>query len=344
MAEFDPTTHPHRRFNPLMDEYILVSPHRTKRPWLGQTEPLQAADLPRYDDTCYLCPGNSRTSGQKNPNYKQTFTFENDFAAILHAPAPVAPPPSHPLMMIEPVHGACDVLIFHPRHDLTIARLTIEDIEHVIAEWICIYQARGSEPGIEYVQIFENKGSMMGCSNPHPHGQLWSLSAVPTIPAQELRSLKKYSLNTAATSEGPLRPDGRPCLLCEYAYAEFKMPKDEGRMVVFNEHWIAVVPWWAVWPFEILLLPCRRHIESISQLDQEEKKAFADILSRVTRRYDNLFSSSFAYSMGIHQRPVPAKEGDATIHDDDKKNFAHLHLHFEPPLLRSASIRKFLVG
>jgi len=344
MADFDPTTHPHRRFNPLTNEHILVSPHRTKRPWLGQTEPPQTTSLPSYDPSCYLCPGNSRTSGQKNPDYKQTFAFENDFAAILHPPLPKAPISSHPLMTAEPLHGACDVIIFHPRHDLAMPRLSLKEIGQVIEEWVRIYEARGSEPGIEYVQIFENKGSMMGCSNPHPHGQAWSLSVVPTLPAQELRSLKQYALTASTSSDAPRGPKGRPCLLCDYAQAELKEPGDNGRIVVINDHWMAVVPWWATWPFEILLLPYRRHIDSISALDQEEKASFADILSRVTRRYDNLFSCSFAYSMGIHQRPVPVRETGDSNADDGDNSFAHLHLHFDPPLLRSASVRKFLVG
>lgn len=344
MSQFNPTIHPHRRFNPLTKEYILVSPHRTKRPWLGQTEPPQESILPQYDHACYLCPGNSRSGGEKNPDYKGIFTFENDFAAILHPPIPDAPTPLHPLMAAEPIHGACDVLIFHRRHDLTMAQLSPADIARVIDEWIRIYEKRGSEAGIEYVQIFENKGAMMGCSNPHPHGQVWSLSAIPTIPAQELRSLKEYAVSTINNSNASTGAAGKPCLLCEYARTEMGQPRDEGRVVVFNDHWVALVPWWATWPFEILLLPYRRHIESISRLDPEEKDAFADILSRITRSYDNLFSCSFAYSMGIHQRPVPLNETTQLVAEGNDTDFAHLHLHFEPPLLRSASVRKFLVG
>ncbi|KAF9532386.1 galactose-1-phosphate uridyl transferase [Crepidotus variabilis] len=342
MAEFDPSTHPHRRFNPLIKEYVLVSPHRTKRPWLGQLEPPQATTLPKYDPACYLCPGNSRTSGQKQPVYENTHSFENDFAAVLPV-APEAPTPLHPLMTVEPVHGACDVIIFHPRHDLTMSRLQPKEIEQVIEEWIRIYVMRGTQEGIKYVQLFENKGAMMGCSNPHPHGQSWAHSFVPTIPAQELRSLKQYALTGSQVSEAPKGPGDRPCLLCEYAHAEVKVAKDEGRVVVSNNHWVALVPWWATWPFEILLLPYRRHIAALDELEEEEKQAFAEILSKVTRRYDNLFSCSFAYSMGIHQRPVPVPKG-STHPVDDEKQFAHLHLHFDPPLLRSATVRKFLVG
>ncbi|KAJ7632320.1 galactose-1-phosphate uridylyltransferase [Roridomyces roridus] len=309
MAEFDPTSHPHRRFNPLTNEYILVSPHRAKRPWLGQTESQQPTDLPEYDPACYLCPGNSRSGGQLNDKFEHTHVFENDFAAVLPAPAPIAPIAPHPLLATEPVHGGCDVLIFHPRHDLTLSRLTLPDIERIIDEWIKIYTKRSMQEGIKYVQIFENKGAMMGCSNPHPHGQL--------------ASLERYAASTVAPSDAPKGPEGRPCMLCEYAHVEIGFATDQGRVVVKNEHWVAVV----------LMLPYKRHISSIAELDAEEKSAFADILSQVTIRFDNLFSCLFAYSMGIHQRP--------TLSGND---VAHLHLHFSPPLLRSATVRKFLVG
>ncbi|KAJ7070339.1 galactose-1-phosphate uridyl transferase [Mycena belliarum] len=334
MADFDPTTHPHRRFNPLTNEFILVSPHRAKRPWQGQTESLQSTDLPEYDPACYLCPGNTRSGGLVNEKFEHTYAFENDFAAVLPAPAPIAPIAPHPLLATEPVHGGCDVLVFHPRHDLTLSRLTLPDIERVINEWIAIYTKRSQQEGIKYVQIFENKGAMMGCSNPHPHGQVWSLSVIPTLPARELASLERYAESTTeTTSEAPKGSQGRSCMLCEYAHVEIGFGTDQGRVVVKNEHWVGVVPWWATWPFEILLLPYKRHISAISDLRGEEKQAFADALSQITIRYDNLFSCLFAYSMGIHQRP--------TLSGDD---VAHLHLHFSPPLLRSASVRKFLVG
>ncbi|TFK42831.1 galactose-1-phosphate uridyl transferase [Crucibulum laeve] len=344
MAHFDPSTHPHRRFNPLTNEHILVSPHRTKRPWLGQMEPPQSSNLPQYDPKCYLCPGNIRSGGQTNPNYDNTFTFDNDFAALLPPPAPSPPVATHPLMTVEPVQGGCDVLIFHPRHDLTLARLKVEDIIRIIEEWTRIYVVRGSQEGIKYVQIFENKGAMMGCSNPHPHGQVWSLSALPTLPAMEMESLLKYSMSDQTESSAPRGFQGtfhrRPCLLCEYAHVETTMP-EKPRVVLKNKDWVALVPWWAVWPFEILLLPYKRHIRSLCDLTATEKTSFADILSKVTKRYDNLFSCSFAYSMGLHQRPVPSSPGEETVEDED---VAHLHLHFTPPLLRDASVRKFLVG
>jgi len=340
-TEFDPTTHPHRRVNPLTNEHVLVSPHRTKRPWLCQTEPPQPLNLPQHDPQCYLCPGNTRAGGQQNEAYTDTFLFENDYAAVLPPPGPAAPPVPHPLLTTEPVQGGCDVLIFHPRHDLTLARLSISEIVRVIDEWCVVYKKRGAQDGIEYVQIFENKGAMMGCSNPHPHGQVWSLSVVPSLPATELASLKRYSLSNDSSSGAPKGPQGRPCMLCEYAHFEVGVDHEAGRVVVKNEHWVAVVPWWAVWPFEILLLPYARHIPSIAHLTADEKSSFADILSKITKRYDNLFSCSFAYSMGIHQRPTPPASG---FEGQDEEDIAHLHLHFAPPLLRSASVRKFLVG
>ncbi|KAI0062214.1 galactose-1-phosphate uridyl transferase [Artomyces pyxidatus] len=343
MAEqFDPATHPHRRFNPLTGEHVLVSPHRTKRPWLGQTEPPQPTDLPTYDPACYLCPGNARAGGERNPAYAQTMVFTNDFAAVLPPPAPTAPPAPHPLLTTRPVDGQCDVLVFHPRHDVTLPRLAHADMLTVVAEWARVYAARGRQPGVAHVQIFENKGAMMGCSNPHPHGQVWSLSEVPTIPATELANLARYAAApTAAPSDAPRGPKGCPCLLCEYVHFERSVPANEGRIVVQNEHWVALVPWWATWPFEILLLPYHRHIPSLLHLTDKENDSFARILSAMTKRYDNLFQCSFAYSMGIHQRPVPAPDG---VQDDDDDDVAHLHLHFFPPLLRSATVRKFLVG
>ncbi|KAG8717588.1 galactose-1-phosphate uridyl transferase [Ceratobasidium sp. 395] len=360
--DFDPTTHPHRRYNPLANEHVLVSPHRTKRPWQGQTEPPQTQTLPQYDPKCYLCPGNTRSNGDVNEKYEHTFAFPNDFPALLGPPAPLPPPSPHPLLSIQPVQGRCDVLIFHPRHDLTLARLSTPDIERVIEEWTNVYEQRGREKGIKYVQIFENKGSMMGCSNPHPHGQVWSMSTVPQLPAAELTSMRQYAAGSHPssspadqTSSAPKGPGGRPCLLCEYAHFEVHSAAPENsRVVAKNASWVALVPFWAVWPFEILLLPHARHIPSLLDLTPTEHRELAEMLSTISVKYDNLFLTSFAYSMGLHQRPVPRSYSTTNgvngtnghtnghVHEDD--DIAHMHFHFSPPLLRSASVRKFLVG
>jgi UDPglucose--hexose-1-phosphate uridylyltransferase len=315
LMTFDPTEHPHRRLNPLTGEYMLVSPHRTKRPWQGKQERPPQEDRPQYDPKCYLCPGNVRANGEHNPAYTSTFVFTNDFAALL-PDVPDAPPPAHPLLVATGVRGTSRVICFSPRHDLTLPEMALPDIRHVVDVWA----AQVAELGRTYrwVQVFENKGEIMGCSNPHPHGQIWTGSALPNEIAKEEARQREYYAQHGA----PLLAD----------YAQVETQKGE-RIVVENAHWLAVVPYWAVWPFETLLMP-RRHVLRLPDLTDAERDALADILKRLLTKYDNLFEVSFPYSMGWHGAP------------NDAGDYTHwqLHAHFYPPLLRSATVKKFMVG
>jgi UDPglucose--hexose-1-phosphate uridylyltransferase len=310
---------PHRRYNPLTRQWVLVSPHRTERPWLGQTEQPEPLTAPRYDPTCYLCPGNGRAGGARNPNYVSTFVFENDFAA-LRPDVPhleVACGDSN-LLLAESEAGICRVVCFSPRHDLTLARMNDDEIRCVVEEWIEQYRDLGGRKEIRYVQIFENRGAMMGCSNPHPHGQIWANHNVPNLPLCEQQSLIEY------------QREYHHCLLCDYAKLE---DTEKERIVCQNDCFVVLVPFWAEWPFETLVLS-RRHVRDMSELEGREQSALASILRRLTTRYDNLFQTSFPYSMGFHQRPT----------DGEEHAECHLHAHFFPPLLRSATVRKFVVG
>ncbi len=314
-AIFDPTEHPHRRLNLLTGEYVLVSPHRTKRPWQGQVErPAQNA-RPQYDPTCYLCPGNERANGERNPNYEQTYVFTNDFAALMGETPHFHSKPGS-LLQIESVEGTCRVLCFSPRHDLTLPEMPLPELRSVVDLWAQQTEELGED--YEWVQVFENRGEAMGASNPHPHGQVWAGNFLPNEAAREDRN-QSYYFDTYGD-----------VLLVEYARLEAE--KGE-RIVVDNDEWLAVVPFWAVWPFETLLLP-RRHTLRLPDLSDGQRDALADILKKLTTRYDNLFEVSFPYSMGWHGAP--------TMHGD----FRHwqLHAHFYPPLLRSATVRKFMVG
>lgn len=312
----DLRTHPHRRYNPLSRQWILVSPHRTQRPWQGQVEKLPPETRPAYDPGCYLCPGNTRAGGRRNPDYEKTFVFTNDFSALLEdTPEGGASP--HPMLRAEGVRGVCRVICFSPRHDLTMAEMEPADLEAVVDTWVDEYRALMAKPFLRYVQIFENRGEMMGCSNPHPHCQVWASSVVPDEVRREDESQTEY-----------WRAHGRT-LLGDYLDLELQLGE---RVVCANEHFVALVPWWAVWPFETMVAS-RRAVTGIDELTREERAALADILKRITTRYDNLFEVSFPYSFGFHQRPA------------GERNAAwHLHAHFYPPLLRSATVRKFLVG
>ncbi|MDR1378843.1 MAG: UDP-glucose--hexose-1-phosphate uridylyltransferase [Synergistaceae bacterium] len=312
---------PHRRFNLLTGEWVLVSPHRTQRPWQGKVEYLPPDNRPSYDPACYLCPGNERAGGAKNPSYDHTFVFTNDFAALMpltNIQAHEAEKTGKKLLRWEPSSGTCRVICFSPRHDLTLPEMEPPDIRRVVNLWAEQYEELSAQ--YEWVQIFENKGALMGCSNPHPHGQIWAGSFLPNEPAKEEKEQARY-----------FAAHGRQ-LLADYLEEELKeAPKKERRIVEENDHWVALMPWWAMWPFELLLLP-RRTIGSLPELNGPERDALADILKKILTRYDNLFEISFPYSMGWHGQPHSL--------------FPHwrLHAHFYPPLLRSATVRKFLVG
>jgi len=317
MSNFNIEDFPHRRLNPLTGDWILVSPHRAKRPWQGQVEKAAADERPKYDPTCYLCAGNERAGGKFNPPYKGTFVFTNDFSALL-TDNPEGNVDEGNLFQAKSESGICKVICFSDDHSLTIPEMEVEDIRNVVDVWCEQFEELGSNPMINYVQIFENKGAIMGCSNPHPHGQIWSSSSVPTEPAKESKTQKEYFEKHGAT------------LLSDYLKAELTK-KD--RLVVENDHFVALVPFWAVWPFETMIVS-RRPVQNILQLSDEERTALADIYKQLTVKYDNLFEVSFAYSAGLHQAPTDGKDYSEW----------HLHMHFFPPLLRSASVKKFMVG
>jgi len=310
---------PHRRFNPLTGDWVLVSPHRTQRPWHGQTEREPEERELRYDPHCYLCPGNERAGGARNPHYDSTLVFDNDFAALkLDMPQVDVSDGARGLFIAKTEPGVCRVVCFSPRHDMTLAQMEVAAIRKVVDLWADQFRELAAMPEINYVQIFENRGEMMGCSNPHPHGQIWANNTVPNVPRLEQASLVEYLQRNQS------------CLLCDYVESE----RAEGeRVACENEHFVALVPFWATWPFELLLCS-KSHIADLGGLDDSARMALADILKRITTRYDNLFETSFPYTMGFHQQPT-----DGGAHPE-----WHLHAHFFPPLLRSATVRKFMVG
>ena len=310
---------PHRRLNPLTNEWVLVSPHRATRPWQGEVAKLRTTPEPQYDPSCYLCPGNERAGGIRNPQYTSTFVFENDFAAlkpdVTRARLDVD---EAGLLVAETEPGICRVICFSPRHDLTLATMSVDEIEPVVHTWIGQFRELGGLDRINHVQIFENRGAMMGASNPHPHCQIWATASIPGEPSKEFAAQSSYFEKK------------RHCMLCDYVQLESRQGL---RVVAENDSFVALVPFWAIWPFEILICS-RRHMKDMTELSAPEARSLGEILQRITSTYDRLFEVPFPYSMGFHQAPT----------DGDSHPEWHVHAHFYPPLLRSASIRKFMVG
>ncbi|UZR93238.1 UDP-glucose--hexose-1-phosphate uridylyltransferase [Chondrinema litorale] len=319
MSSFILEDHPHRRYNALSGEWVLVSPHRAKRPWQGQVEKGGNEDRPEYDPKCYLCPGNDRINGTANPEYKDTYVFQNDFGALItDTPSGTVDEGMPDLFKAESEKGICRVICFSPRHDLTLPEMELPAIEKVVQLWKEQYEELSKLDFINHIQIFENKGAVMGCSNPHPHGQIWAQQTIPGEVQQELIQQEAYFKKN------------KSILLLDYVNRELEL---KTRIVFENESFVALVPFWATWPFEMMILP-KRKLQHLGEFTSEDISNYADILKKLTICYDNLFETSFPYSAGIHQLPT------------DDKNYVGLqmHMHFYPPLLRSATVKKFMVG
>ena len=318
MKTFSYDEDPHRRYNPLTDAWVLVSPHRTKRPWQGQVEKNTDTTRPPFDPKCYLCPTNVRANGAINPNYPDVFAFDNDFAALLTENTEGSDLEKNPLFKVQHERGMCRVVCFSPRHDLTIPEMTAEQVRKVVDLLCSEYTTLGALDFVNYVQIFENKGAIMGCSNPHPHGQIWVQQSIPDEPLKKQAAQKRYFEAHATT------------LLTDYIAEESRRQE---RILFENDHFVALIPFWAVWPFEAMIVP-RRPMPRITDMTDAEKTAFADAYRQLTILYDNLFDTSFPYSAGIHQAPT----------DGQTHAYWHWHMAFYPPLLRSATVKKFMVG
>jgi UDPglucose--hexose-1-phosphate uridylyltransferase len=314
---FDITEHPHRRLNILTGEWVLVSPHRTKRPWQGKVEDIAPDNRPAYDATCYLCPGNKRADGDTNPNYEHAFVFVNDFSALLHD-TPEGNMNESNLLVANAQKGICKVISFSPKHNLTLAEMSTHDIVKVIDVWQQQFTELSAINYVKYIQIFENKGDIMGCSNPHPHGQIWATSNVPNEIIKETQTQEAY-----------YQKNGRS-LLGDYLQQELTHKE---RIIFENEHIVVLVPFWAFWPYEVIIVS-KRHIQHIGQFTPEEKNALADAMQYILIKYDNIFATSFPYSAGMHQQPV----------NNGTYEGWHWHMHFYPPLLRSATVKKFKSG
>ena len=306
---------PHKRYNILTGEWVLVSPHRTQRPWQGKQENVSKKHGVPYDPYCYLCPTNTRANGETNPKYDSTYVFVNDFSALL--PNVEEFVYDNSLLKAKSETGICKVVCFSPNHSLTLPDMELGDIEKVIAVWQREYKELGQMEGINHVQIFENKGATMGCSNPHPHGQIWAQRSIPTEVINKTREQKEY-----------YNKNGKSLLS---SYLDKELELDE-RIISSNETFVSLVPFWAVWPFEVMIVP-KRFMNHIGQLTEQEKKDFAQQIKTVTQKYDKLFDTSFPYSAGIHQSPTDGPHPEW-----------HWHMPFYPPLLRSATVKKFMVG
>lgn len=330
--QFDFTDHSHRRFNPLTNSWILCSPHRSKRPWQGAREEAKKTKLPDFDEKCYLCPGNIRATGDSNPKYDSTYYFMNDYPAVkLDQPeyfteeSEDKSDKKSKLMKTQGVKGKCFVICFSPNHSLSLPMMSHDSITKVVSLWQELFMdlKKDGNSGVapyKYLQIFENKGAAMGCSNPHPHGQAWCLDVIPTEVQQEINSMNAYA------------HENHSHLLGDYVELELK---EKERLVAVNDSFIVVVPYWALWPFETLVV-ARDHLRSLEDFSDKHKADLAQILKTLTTKYDNLFNTFFPYSMGIHQAPFNGTE--------EEKNNSWFHMHFYPPLLRSATVKKFCVG